>query len=129
MTRISISAALIAFAIPPGGSAMAQSLSPRQAFEANLAMQAKNGAAHPVHVTVQSWGLADQRGRSGPPHEIPLRGFYVAHLLSGDVSTIMDGQTTKRAPGDYWTVRAGSTMQVKVLGEYAVLETILVAKQ
>jgi hypothetical protein len=30
--------------------------------------------------------------------------------------------------GDYWTVRPGATIQVKVLSELAVLETIVAAK-
>lgn len=62
-------------------------------------------------------------------HEIPQRGFYIAHLLSGSISTTIDGETTEQPPGAYWTVKAGATMQVKVLGEFAVLETIVAAKR
>jgi hypothetical protein len=108
---------------------MAETLSPSLEFEARTTTPMKGGAAQPAHLTVQSWGLVGQRGRNGTAHEIPLRGFYVAHLLSGAVLTAVDGQTAKRLPGDYWTVKAGSAMQVKVLGEYAMLETIVVSKQ
>jgi hypothetical protein len=87
---------------------------------------ARNGTAQPVHVSVQSWGIAGQNGAS---HEILLRGFYVAHLLSGQLSATIDGQTTEHLPGDYWTVKAAATMQVKVVGEVTALETTIVGKQ
>jgi hypothetical protein len=47
----------------------------------------------------------------------------------GKIATTIDGQMTKRVSGDYWTVNSGSAMPVTVLGEFAVLETIVVAKQ
>jgi hypothetical protein len=39
------------------------------------------------------------------------------------------GQTTNHLPGDYWTVKLGATMTVKALGEYAMFETIVLAKE
>jgi hypothetical protein len=103
--------------------AMAQALLPTLVFEDNTTMPAKNGATQAAHVSVQSWGIA------GKENEIPLRGFYVAHLLSGQITTTIGGQTTERLPGDYWTVKTGATMRVKVVGEVAVLETTVVSKQ
>jgi hypothetical protein len=117
--------ALISIAIPLAG-AIAQTLSSSPVFEANTTTPAKNGAAQPVRVSVQSWGIA---GQDRTIHEIPLRGFYVAHLISGHISAVIDGQTTEHLPGDYWAVTAGAAMQVKVLGEVAVLETTVVTKQ
>ena len=125
MTRIAVGAALVLSAIPLAG-AIAETLSPSPVFEGNTTTPAKNGATQLVHVSVQSWEIADQ---NDAPHEIPLRGFYVAHLLSGDISTTIDGETTNQSPGAYWTVKAGATMQVNVLGEFAVLETTVAAKQ
>jgi uncharacterized cupin superfamily protein len=122
MKRVAISAAVVALAIPAAG-AMAQALSPTPVFEGDTTTQAKNGATQPVHVSVQSWGIAGQE------REIPLHGFYVAHLLSGAISTTMDGQMAERLPGDYWTVKPGATMWVKAFGEVAVLETTVVTKQ
>jgi quercetin dioxygenase-like cupin family protein len=107
----------------PLAGAMAQALPPTPVFEANTTIPAKNGATQAVHVSIQSWAIAGQE------HEIPLHGFYVAHLLSGIISATIDGQTTQHLPGDYWTVKAGTTMRVKVVGEVAVLETTVVAKQ
>jgi hypothetical protein len=31
-------------------------------------------------------------------------------LRSGAVATTIDGQTTERLPGDYWTVKAGANL-------------------
>jgi quercetin dioxygenase-like cupin family protein len=126
MKRVAAITALVSITIPLAG-AIAQTLSPSPVFEGDTTIPTKNGAAQPVHISVQSWGLAGQK--NGAMHEIPLRGFYVAHLISGSISTTIDGQTTKQPPGAYWTVKAGATMQIKVLGESAVLETIVVAKQ
>jgi uncharacterized cupin superfamily protein len=115
-------AALVAIVVPWTG-AIAQALSPAPVFEGNTTLTAKDGATQAAHVSVQSWRIAGQE------EELPLRGFYLAHLLSGQVSTTIDGHAIQRQPGDYWTVKAGASMRVKVVGEVAVLETIVVAKQ
>ena len=122
MTRIAIGAALVSIAIPLAG-AIAQALSPTLVFEGNTTIPSKNGATQTVHIVVQSWAIAGQED------DIPLRGFYVAHLLSGAISATIDGQTAEHLPGPYWTVKAGATMRVKVVGEVAVLETIVMAKE
>ena len=122
MKRIATSAALVAIAVPLVG-AMAQAFSPTPVFEGKTTVPAQDGAPQAVHVSVQSWRIA------GPEDELPLRGFYVAHLLSGQISTTIDGQTMEHLPGDYWTVKAGASMRVKVVGEVAVLETLVVAKE
>jgi hypothetical protein len=119
MKRIAMSVALAA-TVPLAG-AMSQALLPTPLFEGSTTL-AGNGATQPIHISVQSWKIDHE-------HEIPLRGFYVAHLLSGEISTTIDGETTKRLLDDYWTVKLGATMRVKVIGEVAVLETTVVAKQ
>jgi hypothetical protein len=126
MVGNSIKAGLVSIAVTLS-SAIAQTLSPNPVFEGNMTTPAKDGAALPVHVSIQSWQIANQK--DGAVREIPLQGFYVAHLLSGNVVTRIDGQTTKQAPGDYWVVKTGASMQIEVVGEFAVLETIVAAKQ
>jgi hypothetical protein len=121
MKRVAALFALCAITLPLAG-AIAETLAPTLVFEGNTTTPAKNGAAQAVHIVVQSWGV-------GGTQDIPLRGFYVAHLLSGQISATIDGQTTAHLPGDYWTVKAGAAMRVKVVGEAAVLETIVVGKQ
>ena len=123
MTKcIAFTTAFVA-AVGPSPGAIAQALSPTPVFEANTTIPAKNGATQAVHINVQSWGI------SGQEQEMPLNGFYVAHLLSGQILATVDGQTRQHLPGDYWTVKAGAAMRVKVVGEVAVLETTVVSKQ
>jgi hypothetical protein len=114
--------ALVAIAGPLAG-VVAQALSPTLVFEGNTTTLAKNGATQAAHIVVQSWGIA------GKENEVPMRGFYVAHLLSGQILATIDGQTTGHEPGDYWAVKPGAAMRVNVVGEAAVLETIAVSKQ
>ena len=121
MKCIATVAALVAIAVPLAG-AMAQALSPTPVFEGTTMVPAKDGAPQAVHISVQSWRIAGQE------NELPLRGFYLAHLVSGQISTTIEGHTREHLPGDYWTVKAGASMRVKVIGEVAVLETIVVAK-
>jgi uncharacterized cupin superfamily protein len=122
MKCIATVVAFVAIAVPWAG-AMAEALSPTAVFEGNTTMSAKDGGTQVAHISVQSWRIAGQED------ELPLRGFYVAHLLSGQISTTIEGQTMEHLPGDYWTVKAGASMRVKVVGEVAVLETIVVTKQ
>ena len=106
-------------------AAVAQApLSANTMFEAKAFAPPASGGA-PVHFNVQSWEIPSQNGAT---HAIPLAGFYVAHLLSGDIATTIDGQTTDHVPGAYWSVKAGATMQVRVLSEFAVLETLVPTK-
>jgi EutQ-like cupin domain len=125
MKRVTAITTLVSIAIPLAG-AIAETLSPTPVFEGKTTTPAKDGTIRTVHVIVQSWEIA---GQDRETQEIPLRGFYVARVLSGEISTTVDGQTTQHLPGDYWTVKAGATMKVKVIGEFAVLETTVVAKQ
>lgn len=117
-----VTSAIVAVAGPSPG-AIAQAFSPTPLFEANTTIPGKNGATQALHVSVQSWQIAGQE------KEIPLQGLYVAHLLSGQIVATIDGQTAQHLRGDYWTVKAGAAMRIAVVGEVAVLETILVSKQ
>jgi hypothetical protein len=88
-----------------------------------------NGTIESANVGVQSWTISGERSPGGPTYELPLQGFYVAHLMNGDIWTTIDGKTMRRATGDYWTVNSGATMQVKARGQGALLETIVIKKQ
>jgi len=123
MRHLTLGAAMLA-AVPLGAALAQTALSPRSVFEGTAPAATPGG--QPVRVTVQTWAIP---GRHGQPYELPLRGFYVAHLQAGDIEATVDGQTTERQPGAFWTVKSGATMQLKVLGEFAVLETIIPAKQ
>jgi hypothetical protein len=118
---IAVTTALVAIAVPSAGI-IAQALEPAPMFDANITIPTKNGGTQAAGIVVQSWAISAEQ-------EIPLAGFYVAHLRSGAISTTIDRQTTERLPGDYWTVKPSARMRVKAIGEIAVLETIVVTKK
>jgi len=122
MTTYAVAAAAIV-AVAGALPAKAEALAPTPVFEGSTTIPAKNGPMEAVHVSVQSWAISRRE------QQIPLQGFYVAHLLSGQISATIDGQTTPHVAGDYWTVKAGAAMRVSVVGEVAALETIVVSKQ
>jgi hypothetical protein len=122
--RIAFSVAMLV-AIPLGATFAQTTLSPRSVSVFEGTAPAATAGGQPVRVTVQSWAIPS---RHGELYELPLRGFYVAHLQAGDIATTIDGQTTAREPGSFWTVKSGASMQVKVLSEFAVLETIIPVK-
>lgn len=124
MKRKVVVAAFALIALPLAG-ALTETLTPSPVFESEIATPDHVGAMQPLRVNVQSWGVA---GQEGGMQELPIQGFYIAHLRSGSVSTTIDGHTTKQSPGAYWAIKAGSKMQIKVNGEIAVLETITISK-
>jgi hypothetical protein len=127
MTRriAGIGAALLALVLPLGATLAQAELEATKLYEGTVATRTATGAAQPVHLAVQSWTIAND----GVAHKIPLAGFYVAHLQSGDVAATVAGETTDHRPSDFWAVKAGAIMSVKALSELAVIETIAPAKQ
>ena len=105
---------------------VAHTIASTDLFDGEVDITVTGGTPKVAKVAVQTWGL-DNRG--GALHSLPIRGFYVAHLVSGAVSVINDGQQAKHLPGDYWTVKPGAAMQIKVLGDTAVVETTEISKQ
>jgi len=93
-------------------------------FSQTLSPPRTKGPATPLRVELKQWHLAGQ----GMPIEIRERGFYVAHLIWGNVSTEVGGTTTRRTPGDFWTVEKGSRLviTIKKPGEEALLQTFSV---
>jgi quercetin dioxygenase-like cupin family protein len=125
MTHIPIVLTVISLGALVSG-AMAQTRAPSPISDEHATIQTKAGATETVHTTVQVWPLP---GQGDGTHEIPIRGFYMAHLTGGHVAATVGNRTTNYLPGDFWVVPAGAVMQVKVLGEGALLETTVVAKQ
>lgn len=122
--RIAWIGTALALALPLGATLAQTKLEAVKLFDGTVATRTATGAALPVHLAAQSWTIAND----GTAHEIPLAGFYVAHLESGTVAATVAGETANHQPGDYWTVKAGASMSVTVLSELAVIETIAPAK-
>lgn len=89
-----------------------------------MAPSRAKGPATPLRVELKQWHLAGQ----DVPIEIREPGFYVAHLIWGDVSTEIGGVNTVRNPGDFWTVEKGAKMviTIKAPGEEALIQTFSV---
>jgi quercetin dioxygenase-like cupin family protein len=124
MRTVALGTALVSF-LGLAGAGNAAVLNRNAIFEGVIPLASNQPATPAANVSVQSWELM---GPQGTLHELPLTGFYVAHLLSGAAATTIDGQTTQQPPGAYWTVKPGATMQVKVESEMVVIETIAVTK-
>ena len=73
--------------------------------------------------------LLDLETNNRPPQTLPVSGFVVMSLRSGRLETIIDGTATRRAPEDFWTANEGSAVQLRVLGQNAILETITVSSK
>jgi hypothetical protein len=120
--------------------AAAQDLTSKDIFEGGATTKTNVGAealnttaavAAPagIHISIKSWGISGDRRGGSVPQEIPLQGFYLAHVLTGEITATIDGVTTRHSPGDYWAVKPGATMKAKALGDYAMLETTVISKQ
>ncbi len=127
MTRYILPTSLLVVAICAATTA-AQTLAPRQQFQSDITVPATNGTTQTARVIVQSWEISGSRTRQSPSLQIPLMGFYLARLVSGEIQAIIDGRAAKKTTGQYWVVPTGTIMQVQAVGELAVLETTVVAK-
>lgn len=94
-------------------------------FSGTLKPTNPNGRTVPLHVEFKEWDI-NGGGRS---MELPDQGFYVAHLVSGEITTKMGDKFQLRHPGDFWTVEKGIRMviQIKPPAESAFLQTIAVS--
>lgn len=92
-------------------------------YKGRLFVANANRAPKSAQITLQLWNL--EKGDDSP-QTLPISGFVVVNLRSGQVETTINGVSEVRVPEDFWTLKAGSTMQIKVLGQSAMLETLIV---
>lgn len=80
------------------------------------------GAAVPLKVDIKQWTVS----RSGRAFDMPDQGFYIVHLISGQITTEIAGKPTLRRPGDFWVVEKGQHMAISMQRprESAALQTI-----
>jgi len=78
----------------------------------------------PLNVEFKEWHVIG----GGRSTALPEQGFYVAHLVSGQMTTKMGDKTQLRHPGDFWTIEKGIRMviQIKPPTESAALQTIAI---
>lgn len=86
--------------------------------------RAAKGKSQGFRMTIRKWDL-DAVVEEGQSMSFPT--FTVINVCSGRVETTIAGKTAVRNPDDYWDLKAGSTMRVRVLSESAVLQTLTIA--
>jgi hypothetical protein len=93
-------------------------------FSETLKLTNPKGASVPLYVEFKDWDVTG----GGRGTELPDQGFYVAHLVTGDITTEIGGKSELRHPGDFWTVEKGTRMVVQITppSESAYLQTIAV---
>jgi hypothetical protein len=104
-------------------SAQSDHFSSEVLFSGKATVRSSKGKTQPLRVNIRRLSLdaQDNEGQS-----IPVTTFSIMTVYSGRIETTIDGKRAVRSAGDYWTVKAGSIMKAKVLGENAVLQTIAV---
>lgn len=94
-------------------------LVPRRRSEATTAYLTRAGKPQQVKLILQSWGVPHTQERLS----FPEKGFLVAYLRAGAMTTIINGEEQKRLAGEFWTVPQGAEMSFDVTSETATLET------
>jgi hypothetical protein len=67
-----------------------------------------SAAATPLRVEIKDWHFV----RTPQGVRLPVAGFYIAQLTSGQIDTEIAGKQERRHPGDFWTVADGESMSV-----------------
>ncbi len=96
---------------------------PTTVFDGAANAQSATGATVAVHMRLLRWEFDSHHLQ-----RLPLRGFYVAHLLNGEVVTTIGGLTKVRRGGDFWSVGNGERMEVAVRSEDAFVETFAASR-
>jgi hypothetical protein len=66
------------------------------------------GKSAQLRIEIKDWNLT----RTEQAVKLPVAGFYVAQLKSGEIDTEIAGKKERRRPGDFWTVAAGESMSI-----------------
>jgi quercetin dioxygenase-like cupin family protein len=87
-------------------------------FAGTLRFSAREGSPRDLRVDVHQWSIPGGQ-RVAPPAS---PGFRVVQLLAGAVTTIADGRRVAWRQGEFWTVPAGTTMELQTADDAAVLQ-------
>lgn len=116
--------------IPGGGATTVDKMSALPAnvgltyierFDGIVKLQTVSGIPRPLHVVIRDWYVFNNH--RGAAH-IPIHAFTIAHLLSGIITTSINGQVVKRSPNEFWDLAASTDMAVTVKSEAAIIETV-----
>jgi hypothetical protein len=123
---VSLAIVLVAGAITGAGdqpSAKPAAVVSRYSGVVNVALRA-GAAATPMRVEIKDWHFV----RTPQGVRLPITGFYIVQLTSGDIDTEIAGKKERHRAGDFWTVAAGETMTVSFPqhSEAAQIKTIAI---
>jgi len=109
---------------PATGTAAVSAEAPEVATRFSEVLRPKNakGTVVALKVEMKQWRLS----RSDQAFAMPDQGFYLAHLISGEITTEIDGKSVAHHPGDFWVVEKGQRMAISMQlpHESAVLQTV-----
>jgi hypothetical protein len=80
------------------------------------------GRKVPLTIEIKLWSA------SGPsnPTTVQIKSSYIATVLSGDLIVVTNGVRETHAPGHYWVIPAGASVQLLTKGQAATLQTIAI---
>ncbi len=123
MTLHRIAALILLVMVVPRGAASGQSSS-SLLFRGNMSARTAKRTARHFRISIRRWEIDAEEGGS---QTIPLPAFSVVTLCSGRIETTINGQTVVRTPEEFWTVKPGVAMKVRVLSESAILQAVIVS--
>jgi hypothetical protein len=91
------------------------SLQPFEVFDGTITLQARK-----LRVVIRNWGIPNALHIP----QFPQKGFLIAELRGGTLTTVINDKRQERREGEFWTVPAGSSMSVETGDDAAVLQTV-----
>jgi len=109
---------------PAAGTGAASAEGPEVATPFSEVLRPKNakGMVVALNAEMKEWRLR----RSSQAFAMPDLGFYLAHLVAGEITVEIDGKSTAHYPGDFWVVEKGQRMGISMERprESAILQTL-----
>jgi hypothetical protein len=104
------------------GSSSAEGPEVATRFSEILRPKNAKGMVVPLNVEMKEWRLR----RSGQAFAMPDQGFYLAHLVAGEITVEIGGKSIAHHPGDFWVVEKGQRMGISMERprESAILQTL-----
>jgi hypothetical protein len=108
IAAIGLACALVAGAIAVAADQQAVPAKAGVSRYSGVASVTAAGKAAQLRVEIKDWHLV----RSEEAVKLPVSGFYIAQLKSGEIDTEIAGKKEHRRAGDFWTVAAGESMTI-----------------
>ena len=94
-------------------------LQPIERFAGPVVVSNASGQTRTVRVAIRTWGIPNRQRVT-----LPERGHLIVQLLSGDLTTVVNGERRARKEGEFWTVPAGQALQLETARDTVTLSVI-----